>query len=161
MSLNQRAINFDDFHQQFLNNHPSTIEEDFEGENLISEMTSQKTYPNHTDRKDKPSETKRVSPSVQILNSEPVRRFQLPSDSSMKTDRLAVTPELVDLGTVYIGQSVRGKFTVQGGDEHVTVSSSLIKVVFFDNDRQNTQLQGDTIEFCFRPDKLGPQEKYL
>lgn len=40
LAQSQRVINFDDFHQQFLNNHPSTIEEDFEGENLISEMTS-------------------------------------------------------------------------------------------------------------------------
>lgn len=44
-------MNFDDFHQQFLNNHPSTIEEDFEGENLPSEMTSQQTAPELTDRK--------------------------------------------------------------------------------------------------------------
>ena len=35
--------NFDDFHDQFLNNHISTIEEDFEGENMTSEFSTQRT----------------------------------------------------------------------------------------------------------------------
>jgi len=135
MSCNDQVINFDDFHQQFLNNHPSTIEEDFEGENLISEMTSQQTAPEGTDRKTNQifqmqaeinrSEIKREEPAcVQILNSEPVRRFQLPddkgSDSSSEKENqqwnnptksfnkdfrnnLTVKPEVLDFGTIFIG----------------------------------------------------------
>lgn len=32
-----------DFHEQFLNNHISTIAEDFEGENMTSEFSTQRT----------------------------------------------------------------------------------------------------------------------
>ena len=34
---------YQDFHEQFLNNHISTIEEDFEGENMTSEFSTQRT----------------------------------------------------------------------------------------------------------------------
>ncbi len=34
---------YQDFHEQFLNNHIATIEEDCEGENMTSEFSTQRT----------------------------------------------------------------------------------------------------------------------
>lgn len=36
-------MNAEDFHEQFLNNHIATIEEDFEGENLTSDFSTQQS----------------------------------------------------------------------------------------------------------------------
>ena len=42
-SEQQQTQEFADFHEQFLNNHISTIDEDFEGENMTSEFSTQRT----------------------------------------------------------------------------------------------------------------------
>ena len=39
----QNSHTYEDFHDEFLHNHISTIEEDFEGENLTSEFSTQRT----------------------------------------------------------------------------------------------------------------------
>ena len=70
-----------------------------------------------------------------------------------------MVPEVIELGDVFLGEVVTRQISINTSKpEKVTISSHLIKIVFFDNEKQQATASAPCSSFnvCFRPDKLGP-----
>jgi hypothetical protein len=77
---------------------------------------------------------------------------------------LKVVPEVIELGTVFLGQLLTNSISIYTQlAEKVSVSSQLVKVVYFEGDRQQVTVTTPSaiLQVYFKPNQLGRQEKYV
>ena len=145
-----KAETFDDFKQIFLNNHISTIEEDFDGENVASEFsltqrTNQKAPPNGE------VDPAMLTPSIDRNAISLTSYSQTPKNKPPCQDT-------IDFGTVFLDRPTCISIQALTG---TTFESDLRGIVYFADNLQEARVTESSMLVWLKANRLGRQEKYI